>query len=350
MDMNMDTDSSMVIEENQALLRSESPDAEQATGNTLKREITFPYAFAISVSAISGTSIYITPSLVAQVAPDMFTAILIWICAGFIALVSALCYCEVSSVVQKTGATFIFVRECYGETIGFLVTWLNVVLVIPFLLAFMFENIGSYATAPFFQDHKSHSFKWCSKAVSISLLFGLSAVSVMGVNKSAKVTYAVNMVQVVLFSACIGMGIHYTVVSEEPSNLAPEIMFKPAAWSNMSSVVPNLGMGVFNALVSYEGWYIISTFVEEIKNPARNLPLLTITVLPFITFIFVAVNVVMLTVLSQQEMASCLRLFTTFAVKASGKSMGYVVSAFIPVCGVAGLLGYLYHFSRVCIC
>jgi len=143
------------------------------------------------------------------------------------------------------------------------------------------------------------------------------------------------------------MGIHYTLVSGEPSNLAADVMFKPAAWSTLSKTLPHLGMGVFNALISFEGWYIISTFVEEIKNPAKNIPLLTLTVLPFITFVCVAVNVVMLTVLSQEEMASSLRLFQTFVVKASGKSMGYLVCAFIPVCGVAGLLGYLYHLSRV---
>ena len=100
-------------------------------GNTLRRNMTYWNAFSFIVIGIVGSGLFVSPSLVALRTPNMFIAIIIWMLAGGCALLGALCYCELASIVKKTGSSYIFVLECYGKVPAFVTLWANVLIIAP---------------------------------------------------------------------------------------------------------------------------------------------------------------------------------------------------------------------------
>ena len=67
----------------------------------LKRNMTYSDAFSFIVVGMIGSGMFVSPSFVALRTPNMFVAIIVWIMAGGIALLGALCYSELASLVKK---------------------------------------------------------------------------------------------------------------------------------------------------------------------------------------------------------------------------------------------------------
>ena len=60
---------------------------------SLRRCLIYSQAFSMVVTGMVGSGLFISPSLVAALAPNMFIAIIVWILAGGCALLGSLCYC-----------------------------------------------------------------------------------------------------------------------------------------------------------------------------------------------------------------------------------------------------------------
>ena len=149
-------------------------------GQTLRRNMKFHHCFAFVVGSIIGAGIFITPSLVTQYTPNLFMSLVAWILAGGIALLGALCYCEMVSVVNKTGASYIFILDCYGKAPGFIVNWTNALIFAPCDACILLITIGLYVCAPFFEDHNSLEYHWCSKLVGLVCMVAVAGINCLG--------------------------------------------------------------------------------------------------------------------------------------------------------------------------
>lgn len=143
---------------------------------TLKRNLNFKQAFSFVVGCIIGAGIFVTPSLIARHTPSLFVALMAWILAGGVALLGSLCYCEMVSVVKKTGGSYVFILDCYGQAAGFLVNWTNTMIFAPCDVCIMLITVGSYACAPFFNDHSSYEYHWASRGVGIGVMWCIALI------------------------------------------------------------------------------------------------------------------------------------------------------------------------------
>ena len=339
-----------VTTENEYLLTNKSKvkiynGATDNNSKALKRNMTYTDAFSFIVVGMIGSGMFVSPSLVALRTPNMFVAIIVWIMAGGIALLGALCYSELVSMVKKTGSSYIFILECYGEVPAFVTLWTNVIIMAPCVSSAVAYIGGSYICNLFINDQSSLSFIWYSKLLAIMLFYFTIVLNCVGVKESGKVQIGLVTLQAVIVLLIISMGIYQVSVTKSANNLSPDVMFNNT-WSGITENVPVLGAAMFNALFSFDGWYMVAHFVEEIVNPNRNIPLVAFTAIPAVTLLYVVVNVACLMVLSQQELASSTLVVTNVAEKVAGKYLANVIPIFVATGCVGTLIGFCYHLRR----
>ena len=134
---------------------------------SLRQCLTYSQVFSMLVTYMVGSGLFISPSFVAALAPNMFIAIIIWILSGVCALLGSICYCELASVVRKTGSSYIFVLNCYGKCPAFVLIWSTAVIIIPCGISIVAYTAGMYICTTIIADRTSSSFVWYFKLFAV---------------------------------------------------------------------------------------------------------------------------------------------------------------------------------------
>src|SRR5438093_5418617 len=75
------------------------------------------------VGNMIGVGIFVTPGSVAARLPSSGLIFLVWILGAFLAICGALSYAELGASYPKAGGNYVFLREAYGASWGFLYGW-----------------------------------------------------------------------------------------------------------------------------------------------------------------------------------------------------------------------------------
>ena len=279
---------------------------------SLRRCLTYSQAFSMVATGMVRSGLFISPSLVAALAPNMFIAIIVWILAGGCALLGSLCYCELTSVVKKTGSSYIFVLDCYGECPAFVLTWTTAVIVIPCVTSIIGYTAGMYICTPIIADCTSSGFVWYSKLFAVLIILLATFINFSGVKITGNIQTIVAMFCGCIIALTVGFGIYQVSITKKVPNLKPSVMFNNT-FTGVTHHFAAIGSAMFAALYCFDGFNDIAQYVEEIVEPARNIPLVAFTRIPIVTMLYVIINIACLSVLSQREMAESVVVITTLA-------------------------------------
>ena len=221
---------------------------------SLKRCLTYSQVFSMLLGSILGSGLFISPSLVAALAPNMFIAIIVWILAGGCALLGSLCYCELASVVKKTGSSYIFVFDCYGECPAFVFLWTNAVIVIPCCVSVVAYTAGLYICTPFIADQTSSSFVWYSKRIAVLILLIAVFINCIDVKATGNIQTVLTMLYTGIVGLIVGFGIYQVSITKDVPNLKPSVIFNNTL-SGLTQHFVVIGSAVFSALWCFDGWY-----------------------------------------------------------------------------------------------
>jgi APA family basic amino acid/polyamine antiporter len=224
----------------------------------LKRKIGLGGAVFLLVGNIVGASIFILPGQLTAIAgPAVFIAYLL-------AAVPAICYAliaaQIGSVLPVSASDYVFSSIALHPSVGFIKVW----------AAMLGAMVGGPILAYGFANYMAYFLPDVSKViVATGIVIFVTVLNLLGLRTSVIVQVAM----VVFFMTCLvvfGVGGLFYI---DTSNLQPMV---PLGWGSvLAAAVP--------AYFSYTGFTMLLSFTEEIKNPARNVPL---TVL--FTFIIVA--------------------------------------------------------------
>ena len=96
--------------------------------DTLKREIGYFSATTLVVANMVGTGIFTTSGFVIQELGSPLAMLLCWAAGGVFALCGALCYGELGARFPKAGGEYVFLRESFGPSMGFLSGWISLIV------------------------------------------------------------------------------------------------------------------------------------------------------------------------------------------------------------------------------
>ncbi|MEA2013506.1 MAG: amino acid permease, partial [Verrucomicrobiota bacterium] len=219
----------------------------------LKKELGFIDLFCVASGTMISSGIFILPGLVyLDIGPSAFVA---YILGSFLIIPAMLTKCELATAMPKAGGTYFYIDRSMGAgfgTLGGFTSW----LALCFKTAFALLGIGAFATyispdISLFQI-KLIASVFCIFFTVINLLSSKHA-------SNLQTIFVFGLLSIlVLF---IGMGIQEIDIN----NLAPFLR----EGKNNYDLLAAAGL----VFISYGGLTKIASLSEEVKNPARNIPL-----------------------------------------------------------------------------
>jgi APA family basic amino acid/polyamine antiporter len=254
---------------------------------TLLRVLGVGFGLAVTVGGTIGMGILRTPGDVAAQLPTPTLFIGVWILGGVYALLGALSVAELGAMIPRSGGWYVFVHRALGNYPGFVVGWSDWLSTCG-TLAVISLVVGEYT------------------AVLIPRLAGRDKLIAMSV--------------VLLFAALQWRGIRWGSFTQNLTSLLKTLVFAIIAiaaftFGGNSNIGTPLttphGFALFGALIialqgvlyTYDGWYGVIYFGEEVRNPKRDVVRSMFGGVLMVIAIYLIVNLAYVFVLPMSKLA-----------------------------------------------
>lgn len=297
---------------------------------TLKRAIGLPGATALVVGTIIGSSIFVQASELTSLVPDAFLVVLAWAVAGVLTLIGALVCAELSSAFPRTGGVYVFFKEIYSPTLGFIWGWAMFWTMHSGILAAIATVFARYAGYFVELDVTGQ------RLVAVSAILVLSAINYRGVTFGSNLQSAFTLVKVLAVMAIMIVG--FALFRGGPA--PPVEALPPVTFGNFLLAV---GAGLF----AYGGWHMVTYTAEETVDPTRTIPRSLLIGIVVVTLCYIGLNVVYLMVLPIKAVIASSRVAAdTFEVLVGPGAAG-VISALVMFSSFGALNGIVLVGPRV---
>ena len=232
----------------------------------MKREIGLIGGVALISGTMIGSGIFMSPQFVLAYVGSPGASLLIWAVSGIVAMLAALSYTELGTIIPESGGEFIYILRIYGSCPAFFAAFTFLFVVKPFGMAAISISIGEYATAPFYVDCPPPQL--VVKCIAAATILVVATVNILNVRIALRIQVVFLVAKVVALTCIVIGGIvaltqSSTVIVE---NLKVENAFKGTQYS-----LSTLGMAFYQGLWSYAGWYNLNYVTEELKRPEVRL-------------------------------------------------------------------------------
>ena len=286
--------------------------------------------------------------------------LIVWLVAGIITFIGALCNAEVSGMIDATGGQYVYFQKMYGNFVSYLYGW-SVFAVIQTgagaAIAYVFgEYLGyfikypqlpeSWVTISIYIPIVGNIFPFAefgAKAAAILCILFLTAINYAGVIFGGAVQSFVTFVKIasiVLLSILL-----LASGSGSFSNISTGFSIPESTTSNIISL---FGLAIAGAFWAYDGWNNLTFVAGEIKNPQRNVPLGLLFGTLIVVVVYMLINVAYLYVLPIEKMAESPLVGATAASIVFGSNGAILISIAVIISTFGALNGNILSTARVC--
>ncbi len=243
----------------------------------LKRAIGFWAGVAIVIGSIVGSGIFRTPAEIARVLPSPGIILALWVVFGFVSLCGALTLAELSSLLPRTGGTYVILQRAYGDAAAFTFGWMYLVGAIPaslgavamFFAEQLIELSGGQAgaTSPF-----------ALKAIAAGIILVLTVVNVLGVALATTVQSLFTAIKMAAIAALFFLAL--AAGGWDSSRLA----------SGGEVAVGGLAQAAAFIIFTYNGWAYLGLVAGEVKDPDRQIRRIILSGMFIVIVFYLATN------------------------------------------------------------
>ena len=145
---------------------------QNATG--MKKTVGLVGGISLIVGTMIGSGIFASPSSVANNAGSVGSTLLIWCGSGLIAMLGALCYIELGTMIPKSGGEYIYYMEAYGDVAAFMFSYTSSVVLRPAGFAAISIACGDYLVEPFYGLEESKTKAMVAKGIGAAIIGNLT--------------------------------------------------------------------------------------------------------------------------------------------------------------------------------
>ncbi len=273
-------------------------------------------ATMVVAGSMIGSGIFIVSADITRNTGSAGWIMIVWLIAGLMTMIAALSYGELSGMFPKAGGQYVYLREAYGPLVGFVFGWSFFTIIQTATIAAVavaFSKFTAYIF-PYFSEDIVVFNLWVftlsrAQLLAILVILILTAFNTRGVKEAKILQTTFTLTKILSLSGLIIAG--FLVADPEiwRSNWHDAWTLKHiSSTGEISSYTPLLALGAVAAamvgsIFSSDSWNNITFIAAEIRHPKRNIGLSLFAGTLIVTIIYVAANLMYISVLPLPDIA-----------------------------------------------
>lgn len=302
---------------------------------SLLRQLGVGSATALVVSNMVGTGIFTTTGFLAGDLGSASLVLLIWVVGAICALAGAFCYSELGVNFPSSGGEYVYLTEAYGPTWGFMTGWASFFAGFSAPIALAALACSDYA-GYFFPALKQASathlfgsgdweFKIGGAQIFASVLVVIfTALNCYGVRRTANVQNVLTSLKVTVVVTFILLGFVFGHGSVEHFS-------QPALRTSTTPLFSQFALSLFFIYLSYSGWNAATYVAEELRQPAKTLPLSLAFGTILVAVLFCTLNLLFIYAVPLEQMKGVLAVGSLAASHLFGPAVAGLFSGAMAV-------------------
>ena len=271
-------------------------------------------AIAIVIANMIGTGVFTSLGFQLMDVQSGSAILLLWVIGGIAALCGALTYAELGSQLPRSGGEYNFLGRLYHPAMGFVSGWISITIGFAAPIALAAMTFAAYLGSAF--EGLSREMLAVGLILSLTVLHGVTR----SLSGGTQVVFTALKVALV-----VGFSVAALTVGETRS----------IDFSFGEAEIAYLGSGAFAVSLiyvnyAYTGWNAATYLIDEVDEPARNLPKILIAGTGLVMLSYVLLNYVFLSVAPIEAMQGKIEIGMIAADyafgEAGGRAMGITLS------------------------
>ena len=276
-----------------------------------RRQLGLTVTAAIVIANMIGTGVFTSTGFQAASLHDPTTILMCWIVGGIVALCGAATYAELGSMMPKAGGEYVYLREAYHPSVGFMSGWVSLtagfsapIAVAALAFASYLGRLFSAVSGPIWWSHvidlgvTDVSIKFGpAQAVAIALILGVMALHSFDAKIGGWVQAAFTAAKVLLIVLFILGG----------------VFLGDGNWKNLHAQAGGVAHNMFTTAFAtslmyvsfaYSGWNAAAYIAGEVERPERTIPRALLLGTGIVMLLYVLLNVVFLYAVPTSELGN----------------------------------------------
>eukprot|EP00794_Sanderia_malayensis_P018964 gene18964-20870_t len=110
----------------------------------MKKTLGLLEGIALIVGVMIGSGIFSSPRSVAKNTGSVGMSLVVWVGSGVIAILGALCFVELGTMIRESGGERQYLSKAFGEWAGFMFAWSTIIVLKPSSLSAICMACGEY--------------------------------------------------------------------------------------------------------------------------------------------------------------------------------------------------------------
>lgn len=240
--------------------------------NQLKKTMNAFQGVMYVIGLVIGSGVFLKPSIVLKNSGSTGTALLMWIFGGVITMAAALTVAEIAAYIPKIGGLYTYLRELYGDVVGFLFGWVGALINCPGSGAAMAIACATFST--YFIPMNGTQ----QKMLAVSLVVILTVAQIISTKYGVWLQTLATIGKLLPIGAIAVFGLI--------SGTAHDINF--SALGNVRGA--GTGVALLGVLWAYDGWLSCCTLADDMIEPEKNIPKAIVIGISFVMLVYIAFN------------------------------------------------------------
>ncbi len=326
-------------------------------------------ATMVVAGSMIGSGIFIVSADIVRNVGSPGWLIAVWLITGFMTIIAAVSYGELSGMFPKAGGQYVYLKEAYNPLIAFLYGWSFFAVIQTATIAAVgvaFARFSAYIFPSMSEANKvlDLGFTQISAAQisAILLIIFLTYVNTRGIKegKIIQTTFTVSkliaLFGLVLFGFILVKESYWSANWQNGFQALQDLGVDgkgkvPTGWKEIGGItlLGAIAAAMTGSLFSSDAWNNVTFIAGEIKNPKRNIGLSLFLGTMMVTVLYVTANLMYINVLPMNGIAypDQDRLAISAAHQIFGESGKYVIAVLIMISTFGCINGLILAGARV---